>query len=914
MYPMVPMVYSSGCRHFIDSDTHSSRGCRHFIDSIAFKIRRVGFPCAFRFTALFRRTEPMYLEVAETSNQPAQDTIVEEQHISLTSEEMLEELDDTATTSSQSSQQSIPEEEISIWWDEMEEQQKKQQVLNDSLGTLSGGRISPIFSTLNTSWDDISSTQQRYYQRKAKETFLTALTVLSPGQEQELWNAIRRETSLETTASDHTRRKSFDPNSEMIDVLIKAYDQAGSWQTKRQILSLFANDFSKTELMKMLPTLSKWRIDQARQHATEVGKGQPIPEASIFRQRISNVQIDHFIDYISRPEMLQDVAFGTKVIKLDSGESIIIPAVVRTMIPTRIIEQYISFCKQQNFVPAGPRSLYRIIKVCAASAQKSLQGLDNTTAEGTDAIDNMAEIITTLGNHGSEFEWVKFAQKKIKEAKRYLKTEFKGHVNREESCDEHCTVHPLSDPDDPLLQVTCQHLHDVECINCMSLDNVIMEIDHKITAASMSEEDRSRLSHEHRISKESVLAWKAHILRTVNQEDGKQDVLTDLDDESCMIVMDWAMKFLPLNSFAIASIIEHLLKTIKKESPQMTRVYFRSDNAGCYHSGQLLLSLPFIGQRTGITPVRYDFSDPQSGKDICDRKMASMKAHLRRWVNEKHDVISAEDIKTALESHGGVKGSRVAVVRIDSSIETAVGANKIPGISLLNNFSFEENGIHAWRAYNVGVGKSLSYTELNVEPMCATNLQVIKSFGSCVKGLGSISDAPAPRAEIFSCSESTCVLTFKTQQEAEAHMDTGKHVQASQCESLYDNVKKKWAEKITEFNVVLGAAPHVAVEEGPSASGESRIAGWALKVIKRSPRMGQKAKTFLIEKFNIGVTGGQKADPGQVSREMKCVRDSTGNLQFKPEEWRTPNQISSFFSRLSAMQRKEPSETEKDHE
>ncbi|KAK3737607.1 hypothetical protein QZH41_001578 [Actinostola sp. cb2023] len=657
--------------------------------------------------------------------------------------------------------------------------------------------------------------------------------------------------------------------------------------------------------------------------------------------------------------MLQDVAFGTKVLKLDSaGESIIIPAVVRTMIPTRIIEQYVSFCKQQNFVPAGPRSLYRIIKVCAASAQKSLQGLDNTTAEGTEAIDNMAEIITTLGNHGSEFEWVKFAQKKIKEAKRYLKTEFKGHINREESCAEHCTVHALSDPDDPLLQVTCQHLHDVGCINCMSLDNVIMEIDHKITVASMSEEDRSRLSHEHRISKESVLAWKAHILRTVNQEDGKQDVLTDLDDESCMIVMDWAMKFLPQryrermseffgkrgrswhvsavitkhngkfvvecffhifdnctqNSFAVASIIEHLLKTIKKESPQMTKVYFRSDNAGCYHSGQLLLSLSFIGQRTGITPVRYDFSDPQSGKDICDRKTASMKAHMRRWVNEKHDVISAEDMKTALESHGGVKGSRVAVVQIDSSIETAVGANKIPGISLLNNFSFEENGIHAWRAYNVGVGKYLSYTELNVEPMCATNLQVIKSFGSCVKGLGSMSDAPAPRAEIFSCSESTCVLTFKTQQEAEAHMDTGKHVQASQCESLYDNVKKKWAERITEFNVVLGAAPHVAVEEGPSASGESRIAGWALKVIKRSPRMGQKAKTFLIEKFNIGVTGGQKADPAQVSREMKCVRDSTGNLQFKPEEWRTPNQISSFFSRLSAMQRKEPSETEKDHE
>ena len=47
--------------------------------------------------------------------------------------------------------------------------------------------------------------------------------------------------------------------------------------------------------------------------------------------------------------MLQDVAFGTKVLKLDTGGSIIIPAVIRTMIPSRIIEQYSVYCKEQNF-------------------------------------------------------------------------------------------------------------------------------------------------------------------------------------------------------------------------------------------------------------------------------------------------------------------------------------------------------------------------------------------------------------------------------------------------------------------------------------------------------------------------------------------------------------------------------------
>ena len=124
----------------------------------------------------------------------------------------------------------------------------------------------------------------------------------------------------------------------------------------------------------MIPGLSKARIDQARNHATETGKGQPILEKTIYRARIENAKVDHFLDYISRPALLQDVAFGTKTLKLDSGGGVIIPAVVRTLIPSRIIRQYICYCKQEQFQPASERSLYRILDVCSASMQKSLQG------------------------------------------------------------------------------------------------------------------------------------------------------------------------------------------------------------------------------------------------------------------------------------------------------------------------------------------------------------------------------------------------------------------------------------------------------------------------------------------------------------------------------------------------------------
>ena len=56
-------------------------------------------------------------------------------------------------------------------------------------------------------------------------------------------------------------------------------------------------------------------------------------------------------------------------------------------------------------------------------------------------------------------------------------------------------------------------------------------------------------------------------------------------------------------------------------------------------------------------------------------------------MNEKHDVLTAEDMQQAIESHGGLKGFRAAVVEVDLSREVAKD-NKIPGISLLNNFQF----------------------------------------------------------------------------------------------------------------------------------------------------------------------------------------------------------------------------------
>ena len=108
-----------------------------------------------------------------------------------------------------------------------------------------------------------------------------------------------------------------------------------------------------------------------------------------------------------------------------------------------------------------------------------------------------------------------------------------------------------------------------------------------------------------------------------------------------------------------------------------------------------------------------------------------------------------------------------------------------------------------------------------------TNLAVIHDFGPKHQTC-SISSSQVQRTDIFSCNEITPVLTFKSLEEAEAHMDTCKHVKASEYESVYDLAKKMWAERVAEVNLVSSGEVHSLVDTVQSEPSQySAKKGWA---------------------------------------------------------------------------------------
>ena len=113
----------------------------------------------------------------------------------------------------------------------------------------------------------------------------------------------------------------------------------------------------------------------------------------------------------------------------------------------------------------------------------------------------------------------------------------------------------------------------------------------------------------------------------------------------------------------MVKIMQDVLNTIKLEHNEINKKFFRQDNAGCYHSSSTVLSCQVISSCTGIEIKRIDFSDPQGGKGAADRLAATCKNHVRTFINEGNDVTNAEQLKSALLSHRGVEGVRVAVMQ-----------------------------------------------------------------------------------------------------------------------------------------------------------------------------------------------------------------------------------------------------------
>ena len=554
---------------------------------------------------------------------------------------------------------------------------------------------------------------------------------------------------------------------------------------------------------------------------------------------------------------------------------------------------------------------------------------------------------------------------------------FQVHVVESSSIADHCRTYALSDSTDSDFQGHCSHSHNETCAQCCQLQEVLSILESECSSAVCNEEQKSDMLHAVKQARNNIMSWKAHQLRSVHQDQAKCSVLAKMKSKcDVLLVQDWAMKFMPRkfrepqsdwfakrglpwhitvairkweedeqfesqtfvhvfqnclqDSAVVVSIMQDCLVSLKKEMPELERAFYKQDNAGCYHSGYTIVSAKFAGNIAGVGVERNDFSDPQGGKGICDRQAATIKGDIGRYVNEGNDVTTAIQLKTAIESGPG-SCAKASYVTFNPSSTRHV---KWDGVSLLNNFKYEENRIRAWRAFNVGPGKLLPWSQFEGVLQVPETLEVVDppsqklstkpSFKKVrhrhvnkksASDPNAASDANSREQEdddgeneqaspLFPCPEEGCIKAYSRFVSLQAHLDTGKHKRLPEQETLYDKAKRGYASKLMDEGSRISTV-QLQCEEQNSQCFSPLTMGWALKTITKKTRFTQKQQ--LKQQFEIGEQSGRKADPNEVSKMMRSSRDELGARRFLPEEVLTGQQITGFFSRLAAKKRLPPS-------
>ena len=172
------------------------------------------------------------------------------------------------------------------------------------------------------------------------------------------------------------------------------------------------------------------------------------------------------------------------------------------------------------------------------------------------------------------------------------------------------------------------------------------------------------------------------------------------------------------------------------------------------------------------------------------------------------------------------------------------------------------------------------------------------------------SEEAAAERGAFPSPKDGCTRVFQRISSHERHLSFEKCTTSLERLSLLDLAKTEYDCLLREgmasmLTLLLSTSTLVTI----SSTAQE---GWALKESKKPYRFNEKQKSYLEAKFNLGQETGRKLHPKDIAKEMRRVLNSDGKRLFKPMEFLTERQITSFFGRLAAKVRQQLVATDED--
>ena len=441
------------------------------------------------------------------------------------------------------------------------------------------------------------------------------------------------------------------------------------------------------------------------------------------------------------------------------------------------------------------------------------------------------------------------------------------NVSKQSNIPDHCRAYALSDPRDKDYQIICTHDHLETCDRCYLLSSVLAEIHaiEKMSDSNVSSDVVEEVNFIEGQAKQHIWAWKAHLLRGVNQDEARIKVIDAVDENSVLLVQDWAMKFLPRkfresqgdwfakrgmswhitvatrrvenhelemitfvhvyqtcnqDGCAVLSVMKDVIGKLKLQLSHLKTVFYRQDNAGCYHCGALIVGASFTGCASRVTVKYLGFSDAQGGQGPCDRKAASIKSHMKIHLNQGSNIDTAKEMVDAIQSSGGVPGVDVSLRNSAQDPAPSLNVN-IAGVSLISNIVFNNGSLPVWTAYEIGPGKCICLKDIGIPQLVqipslvkcdegtattmpnAHFIKVKSRRQPCSDNSQQCSDTKeetvtetSPTVHVSSCPEEGCMKVYQRFSSLQHHLDLGKHECALEHETLLGRAAVGYAERL----------------------------------------------------------------------------------------------------------------------
>ena len=116
------------------------------------------------------------------------------------------------------------------------------------------------------------------------------------------------------------------------------------------------------------------------------------------------------------------------------------------------------------------------------------------------------------------------------------------------------------------------------------------------------------------------------------------------DGENKIVTFVHAFEKCNQDSGTAVAILDDVFNQLALIAPEISTIYLRQDNAGCYRSASTLLVIQQVATRNKLQLSRVDFSNPEAGKGSCDHKAATIKSHMKIYLNSGHDIETPEQM------------------------------------------------------------------------------------------------------------------------------------------------------------------------------------------------------------------------------------------------------------------------------